>query len=56
MRETTHEEASKTRSFTHRQLDKMRHFSDEQNARFRAPDQPVREDDKRPSAMGSNKP
>ena len=55
VREKTHEEASKTRSFTHRQLNKLRRFSDRQNARFHGPDQPVREDDKRPSAMGSNK-
>jgi hypothetical protein len=54
-RERTHEGASKTRSFTHRQLNKLRRFSDRQDARFHGPDRPVREDDKRPSAMGSNK-
>jgi len=45
-----------TESFTHRQLNKMRRFSDRQNARYHAPDQPVHEDNKRPTAMGSNKP
>ncbi|HUP06157.1 MAG TPA: hypothetical protein VMU47_03350 [Caldimonas sp.] len=54
MREKTHEEASKTRSFTHRQLDKMRHFGERQDAKFHAPDHPVKEDDKRSTAMGSN--
>jgi hypothetical protein len=55
-REVTHEEASKTRSVTHHQLDKMRHFGAEQNARFHAPDHPVHEVDKTPTAIGSNKP
>ena len=55
VREKTHEEASKTRSFTHRQLNKMRSFSDRQNAKFHSPDHPVREDNKRSTAMGSNK-
>jgi len=55
VREKTHEEASKTRSFTHRQLNKMRSFSDRQNAKFHSPDRPVHEDNKRSTAMGSNK-
>jgi hypothetical protein len=33
----------------------MRRFSDRQNAKFHSPDHPVREDNKRSSAMGSNK-
>jgi hypothetical protein len=52
----TDEAIDKTRSFTHRQLNKMRNFGDRQNAKFQAPDRPVHEDDKRPAAMGSNKP
>ena len=42
----------KTEAFTERQMDKLRRFGERQQDKFHGPDQRVREDDKRPSAMG----
>ena len=42
----------KASNFTERQMDKVRRFGERQQDKFQGPDQPVREDDKRPSAMG----
>ena len=42
----------KTESFTERQVNKLRRFGERQQDKFDGPNRPVREDDKRPSAMG----
>jgi hypothetical protein len=54
--ESMHERASdgarSTRNFTHRQLEKMRNFSDRQNRRHPAPEHMTIESDKSPNALG----
>lgn len=52
MRERASDGARSTRNFTHRQLDKMRNFSDRQNRRHPAPEHMTTESDKAPGALG----
>jgi len=52
VQENTRHAATKTRSFTHRQLQKMRRFGERQEARHPGPAQPARESNKTPPALG----
>ena len=52
VRENTQHAAQKTRSFTHRQLQKMRHFGARQDAQHPGPAHPARESNKAPTAIG----
>ncbi|HEX7441995.1 MAG TPA: hypothetical protein VF319_18070 [Caldimonas sp.] len=52
MRERASQGARSTRNFTHRQMDKMRDFSDRQNRRHPGPAHKTIESDKSPNAIG----
>ena len=52
VQENTKVASEKTRSFTHRQAEKMRDFGERQEARLPGPAKPTQEPNKTPTALG----